>query len=245
MWPVQSGTRSVGLEEPRQRGFEVAEFRKWGGVSALVEAAAYIFGFGMALAVLVPAGYEPVDFAPGEAVAFRADNQTALYVWTFVIFIVAGVFMVPLALALHERLKTGSHALMQVATAFGLMWATLIIASGMLIIVELGVIADLFGKDPAQAETVWLSLSAVEEALGGGIELPGGMWVLLLSWAALRSGGLPKGLNYLGGLVGIAGILTVLPMLAEALTSAFGLGFIVWFLWAGVVMVRDDRAEAA
>lgn len=223
----------------------MGEFRKWGGISALIEAAAYIFGFGVVLAVLVPAGYEPVNFDPGEAVAFLAENQTAMYVWTFVIFIVAGVFMVPLSLALHERLKAGSGALMQTATAFGLMWATLIVASGMLIIIDLGVIGDLFAKDPGQAETVWLSLNAVEEALGGGIELPGGMWVLLLSWAALRSGGLPKVLNYLGALVGVAGILTVFSVLADILTSAFGLGFIVWFAWAGIVMLRDHRAEDA
>lgn len=70
-------------------------------------------------------------------VAFLAANQTAMYTWTFGIFVVAGVFMVPLSLALHERLKAGSHALMQTATAFGLMWATLIVASGMLIIVDL------------------------------------------------------------------------------------------------------------
>lgn len=223
----------------------MGELRKWGGISALIEAAAYIFGFGMVLAVLVPAGDEPVDFDPSEAVAFLAENQTAMYVWTFVIFIVAGVFMVPLSLALHERLKAGSRALMRTATAFGLMWATLIVASGMLIIIDLGVIGDLFAKDPGQAETVWLSLNAVEEALGGGIELPGGMWVLLLSWAALRSGGLPKVLNYLGALVGVAGILTVFPVLADVLTSAFGLGFIVWFVWAGIVMLRDHRAEEA
>ncbi len=223
----------------------MGEFRKWGGISALIEAAAYIFGFGVVLAVLVPAGYEPVNFDPGEAVAFLAENQTAMYVWTFVIFIVAGVFMVPLSLALHERLKAGSGALMQTATAFGLMWATLIVASGMLIIIDLGVIGDLFAKDPGQAETVWLSLNAVEEALGGGIELPGGMWVLLLSWAALRSGGLPKVLNYLGALVGVAGILTVFSVLADILTSAFGLGFIVWFAWAGIVTLRDHRAEDA
>ena len=65
----------------------MSEFRKWGGISALFEAAAYIFGFGMVLAVLVPAGDDPVDFDPGEAVAFLAENQTAMYVWTFVIFI--------------------------------------------------------------------------------------------------------------------------------------------------------------
>jgi len=219
-------------------------FRKIGGVSALVEAAAYVFGFGMALAVLVPAGYEAAGFDPAEAVIFLRENQTAMFIWTVVIYLVAGVFMVPLSLALHDRLKKGARALMQVATAFGLMWATLIVASGMLIIIDLGVIVDLVDKDPGQAETVWLALNAVEEALGGGIELPGGMWVLLLSVAALRTGGLPRVLNYLGVLVGIAGILTVIPASAEVLTSVFGIGFIVWFAWAGIVMLRSDPSAS-
>ena len=44
-----------------------------------------------------------------------------------------GVFLVVLALALYERLKAGSPALVQMATAFGLIWAGLAIASGMIV----------------------------------------------------------------------------------------------------------------
>lgn len=44
-------------------------------------------------------------------------------------------------------------------------------------------------------------------------------------------------------LVGIAGILTVIPELADVLTYVFGLGFIVWFAWVGVVMLRDTQRE--
>ena len=84
-----------------------------------------------------------------------------------------------------------------------------------------------------------MALNSVEEALGGVIELPGGLWVLLLSWAALRAGGLPRALSYLGMVSGVAGILTVVPAL-EALTAVFGLGFIVWFVWLGVVMLRGS-----
>jgi hypothetical protein len=73
--------------------------------------------------------------------------------------------------------------------------------------------------------------------LGGAVELPGGLWLLLVSWAAWRGGELPKGLNYLGLLVGAAGVLTAVPTLGE-LGAVFGLGSIVWFLWLGIVLLR-------
>jgi Domain of unknown function (DUF4386) len=166
-----------------------------------------------------------------------------MVIWHLIIYLVAGVFMVPLVLAFHERLKDSAPALMQSASAFGLIWAGLIIASGMLLVKQSGVISDIYAKDPAQATTVWLALSAVASALGGAIELPGGLWALLVSWAALRAGELPKALNYLGMAIGVAGIVTVVPALSEA-GSFFGLGFIVWFTWAGIVMLRTSPSAA-
>ena len=39
----------------------------------------------------------------------------------------------------------------------------------------------------------------------GEFEILGGLWILLISWAALRTGGLPRTLNYLGVVIGVAG----------------------------------------
>ena len=60
------------------------------------------------------------------------------------------------------------------------------------------------------------------------------------SWAALRAGGLPRALNYLGMVLGASGLLTVVPVL-EVLGAVFGLGLIVWFAWLGIVMLRGSR----
>ena len=215
------------------------DLQKMGGVAALIEAATYVVGLGLALTLLAPV----LDADADQYVAFLADNLTLMYVWHLIIYLVNGVFLVVLVLALHERLKAGSPAMVQTATAFGLIWAALVIASGMLIINDLGVVVDLYGEDPAQAASVWLALSAVEEGLGGAIELPGGLWVLLLSLAAMRAGGLPRALNYLGVVIGAAGILTVVPAL-DVLAAVFGLGFIVWFVWVGIVMLRSRPAAA-
>ena len=105
-------------------------------------------------------------------------------------------------------------------------------------------VADLYGKDPAQAATVWLAIESVAGGLGGEFEILGSLWVLLVSWVALRAGGLPKALNYFGVVIGVAGIVTVVPAL-EMVGIIFGLGLIVWFIWLGIVMLRGSRSAAA
>ena len=211
--------------------------QKLGGVAALINAAAYTVGIGLALTLLAPV----LDSSPEQYLTFLAANQTLLYLWHFIIYLVAGVFMVPLVLAVHERFKAGSPALMQLATAFGLIWAVTIIGSGMIIVNNVGILADLYGQDPAQAATVLAALSAVEDGLGGALELPGGLWILLVSWAALRTGGFPKLLNTLGLAVGAACLLTLVPARYEAGT-VFGLGFTVWFTWAGALFLRGGSS---
>jgi len=213
-----------------------SDLQKLGGIAALIEAALYVTGFGLFLTILDPSGYD----GHVQKVAFLADKQVALYIANLLIYVVFGVVLVVLALALHSRLKDGSPAIMQTATAFALIWAGLVIASGMIAIIGNSTVAALFSENQDQAVLLWLAIATLQEALGGGNEIVGGLWVLLLSWAALRTDNLPKALNYLGVLVGLAGILTVVPNF-DVLMDVFGLGQIVWFAWLGIIMLRDDR----
>lgn len=71
----------------------------------------------------------------------------------------------------------------------------------------------------------------------------GGIWILLVSWGALLAGRLPRTLDYAGVVVGVAGILTVVPAL-EVLVTVFELGSFVWFVWwLGIVMSRMWRSS--
>lgn len=212
--------------------------QKAGGVAALIEAIAYVSGFAIFMLFLDSSGY----VGPVQKVAFLVENQTTLYLGILVTYVLTGTSLVVLAGALHERLKIGTPALMQIATVFGLIWAGLIIASGMVAIVGIETVVDLYDMEPDRAGSVWLAIATVHDGLGGGIELVGGLWVLLISSAALRSGGLPKALNYLGLLIGITGILTVIPPL-NALIDLFGLAQILWFASLGIVMYRDGQRD--
>ena len=217
------------------------KLQKVGGIAALYAAAAYIVGMlGFLLVVDVSGVVDPV-----QKVALMADNLAFLYVMYLIIYVVWGLFMVVLSLALYERLKAGSPAIVQTATVFGIFWACVIIASGMIHNTGMENVVDLYGKDPAQAATVWLAIDSVLGGLAGSNEVLGSIWVLLISWAALRAGELPRVLNYLGAVIGVAGIVSVVPALAELFIYIFALGQIVWFVWLGIVMLRGRTSAAA
>jgi hypothetical protein len=217
------------------------DLQKMGGVAALYEAAAYVVGILFFVFLVDYSGV--VD--PIQKVALLVDKQAIMYILTLLIYVIFGVFLVVLALALYERLKAGSAAIMLVATAFGLIWAGLLIASGMVHNIGLGTVVDLYGQDPAQAASVWLAIEAVHRGLGGEFEILGALWTLLVSWAALRAGGLPRVLNYLGVAIGVAGLLTVVPALSDAVVAVFALGQIVWFVWLGIIMLRSSPNMSA
>ena len=214
--------------------------QKMGGIAALYEAAAYVVGMVGFLTVVDVSGVAD----PVEKVALMADNQAFLYIMHLIVYVVWGIFMVVLALALYERLKAGSPAIVQTATVFGIIWGCVIIVSGMIHNVGMENVVDLYGKDPAQAGTVWLAIDSVFEGLGGSNEAIGGIWILLLSWAALRTRELPKVLNYLGVVIGVAGIISIVPALAELFIYIFALGQIVWFVWLGIVLRRSPNLAA-
>jgi hypothetical protein len=217
--------------------------QKFGGIAALIGAATNLLALVVYLTVLAPTGYGSDD--PGQVVAFLADNQAFIRVWYIITYLVFGVSMIFLSLALYERLKAGSPALAQAVTTIGLIWAVLVIVMGTLSINNLSTVVNLYGENPAQAATVWLTLDSVETGLGnnGGETIVNALWLLLLSWAVLRARELPRVLNYLGVVIGVAGILSV--VLQPALAAVYGLGLIIWFVWLGIVMLRSNQGKTA
>lgn len=217
------------------------KLQKMGGLAALIEAFAYIFGIAVGFTVLIP--FMEGQLTPLETVAFLVENSTVLFVWNQIILVLFGIVLVVLTLALHHRLQEGSPVISQTAAVFGFIWAGLVIASGMIFNLGLGKVTELYASAPEQAAAIWQALAPVQEALGGGNEIVGGVWVLLISWAALGTGGLPRWLNVYGLLIGIAGAVTIVPGLGDV-GLIFGLGQIFWFIGVGVVLLRSRAAHA-
>lgn len=215
--------------------------QKSGGVAALIGAATNLLAIVMFI-TLGPKGFGSDN--PDQVVAFLAGNQAIMRLWYVIIYLVFGVSLIFLSLALYERLKAGSPALLQAVTTFGLIWAVLVIVMGTLTINNLSTVVRLYGENPAQAITVWSTLNSVENGLGnnGGETMVNALWFLLLSWAALQARELPRALNYLGAVTGVAGILSV--VFQPALAVVYGLGLIIWLAWLGIIMLRKSPVSA-
>ena len=215
-----------------------AGMRRAGGIAALYMAMAYL----AAIPYFVFLVNYPGVVDPVQKVILLRDNYASMY-WMHVVsfeFVALGLIVV--TLAIHERLKELAPSTAQLATVVGLIRAGLLLASVMVFDYGMGSVVRLYATAPAQAVSAWQVIEPVSTAMGGsGGEILGGVWLLLLSGAALRAKVFPSALNWLGVVIGTAGILSLVPALS-ALEVVFGLLQIVWLLWLGIVMVRTRPA---
>lgn len=209
-----------------------------GGWAALV--AAGTFAYGIALFATALSDYTDPDATPAESVDFLVDHQGALLAWYLGIFIAFGAALVPFGLALRKRLRAGAPVLADASAVFAMIWAGLMFATGMISNIGIEAVADLAETDPERAVTLWSSIDTVTNGLGGGNELVGGIWILLVSIAGFATALLPRWLNVVGLVTAVAGVLTVVPAF-EAIEMVFGLGSIVWFVGAGLTLLRHNE----
>ena len=228
------------VDAPESRHF--GTLSRIGGAAALV--AAGTFAYGIALFATTLADYTDPDATPAESVDFLVDHQGTLLAWYIGIFIVFGAALVPFGLALRKRLVGNAPILANIGAVFAMIWAGLMYATGMISNIGIESVADLAETDPERATTVWSSIDTVTNGLGGGNELVGGIWILLVSIAGFATKRLPQWLNVVGVVTAVAGVITVVPAF-EAIEMVFGLGSIVWFIGAGVTLLRHrELAEA-
>ena len=212
-----------------------------GGVAALYLAAALLLAMPFFLVVVDYPGATDVS----EKVALLAANHASMHVMYLITYVVFGVVLAVLALALHGRLSSSASGLMQVATAVGLMWAVVLVASGMVFNAGMAAVVDVYPANAEQAQAMWQAIEPVAQGLGSGSggEFLGGLWVLLVSIVSLRSRSLPRSLGWLGVVVGIAGLLSIVPPLS-ATAYLFGMLSILWFAWLGIAMLRSAAGSA-
>ncbi len=179
---------------------------------------------------------------PGEQVQLLVDHQLGLHLMYVIAYVAFGLVLAVLALGLHERLAGIAPATSRVASVVGLIWAGVLVASGMVFIVGMNSVVDLNTTDPAAAVNAWQAIYPVTLGLGGaGGEVLGGTWLLLVNLVALRGHALPMWLSWSGLIAGAAGIISAVPGLA-AVAVLFGLLIIVWFVGLGVTLLREHQA---
>ena len=134
---------------------------------------------------------------------------------------------------------------MKIATVFAIIWATLLIASGLIFNHGATTVMGIHNVDPNQAVLMWQGIEVISSALSfiDG-ELLGGLWMLLVGLSALKSGSFSKYLNLWSIGIGIVGVISIIPFL-NTLSALFGLGQIVWFIWIGIHLFNVSSNDTA
>lgn len=214
--------------------------RKAGWVAALYLAAAYVAAMPYFLVVV---DY-PGATTAADKVALILANYGSMYAMYLVTYVAFGLVLGVLVLALHERLQVVDPFSARIATATGLLWSVALVASGMVFNYGMTTVRTLAAVDRTQAVAAWQAMEPIAQGLGGaGGEVLGGLWVLLVCRIALRGRVLPAALAWLGVVIGIAGVASVVPPLQQ-LAYVFGLLQIIWFAWLGVTLMRPKESYA-
>lgn len=213
-------------------------YQKIGGIAAITEAIIYLIGFIFLFLFLAPSA--DTLLSDTEKLAFVLEKKSMFQIWNILIYVLFGLVLILLTIALQENFQNKKAIGLKTIPVLGFIWSGLVISSGMIANIGLETLNDLYTEDPATAVVSWKILSTIQNGLGGGVEVVGGLWVFLISVYGLKEKVFPKTLNYLGVLVGGTGMLTLVPGLQE-LGALFGLTQIIWFLWIGIHMLTHKK----
>lgn len=216
--------------------------KKSAGLCALYAALAYSIGFIVLFTVFNPGQLNELDSL--QRLLFYIDHLTFLHYWNIVIYVGFGIALIPLVIALDQTINSCYRDLEQVGKIFGFIWAALVITSGMVSNIGLTKVSSLVNESSDTAIAVWNNVSIIQDAFGGGVEIVGGLWVLIVSFTSYQSGSFAKWINIIGITIGLCGLLTVLPPLKD-LGALFGLGQIIWFLAIGFNLLKSSRTQSA
>jgi hypothetical protein len=218
------------------------DLQKAGGLSALICAGTYILALGLLTTVLTPMADSSLPF--DRFSSFFLAHKTLIFIWHFSMYLVNGTFLTVLIIALYQRLKIDAPALALAACCFGLFWTGLVFASGFITLYGWEVIGRLSTTDPAHASVLRLVVDTVTIGIDHSDRFLGCLWVLLTSWAALRTRELSRPLNILGFVIGATGIVSSIAPAFNELGYAFGVGVIIWWIWMGIVLLRTNPVQA-
>ena len=211
--------------------------QKAGGISAIISAAAYVFAIGLFATLMMPMA--DANLPIRDYMAFFVPNKLLVFLWTFSMYIIHGVTLVVLVLAVHERLKSHSPRLSVIAAAFGFIWTSFVLLSGFINIWGNEALIALWQKSEAQSETFKTSLNLITLGVDSSDRLLGGLWVTLVSLAAFRNKIFPKAFNLFGLVLGSLALLLglIMPVNDSSASMLLGLGAIVWWLAIGIYMI--------
>lgn len=213
--------------------------QRLGGLAALYCGLAYLL---MIVYFLVIVDYPSITDQAVKIQMFMENqaSMTTIYLFGYAVF---GLVLVVLSVALYDKLKGSSENGAKISAIYAIIWACMLISTGMIYIRGINTVVDLYAIDPINAIAVWTGIEATAFGLSfvDG-EIIGGLWTLMISVIAIKVSTFNKGVNYLGILVGVAGIASIIPAFnAAGGTGIFGIGQMVWYIWIGILLIKKGE----
>lgn len=201
----------------------MTSFKKLATISAAYGGLSYIGGIFVYLQLLK---YDSATSA-SEQLTIIGSNAVLVHITTLHIYVLFSFAIILLATYLYLKLKELQPILGLLSLITGVVWATILIASGFISMAVTTLLMN--GTTVSDLTSAWQTLDIISNALGGGNELIGGIFTGLLSLAMYKARYSGKATSILGALVFIGGTISALPYLADIGIGIFVISQILWF----------------
>ena len=214
-----------------------------GGLAGILAGLTFLFGMVFYLALLTEVQFGNLSADITSQLIYLQEHSGFLYTWYFVIYLVFGFALLNMQFGLSALLPRTT--LSQAASLVAYLWAGLVISAGLVATVGHNMVITLAQAHPEIAPGAFVSLHIVVNGLGGGNELVGGVWLILVFFASRQKQSLPEAIQWSALLVGFAGTATALPQLAGFCGAVFGLGGILWFVATGMHLAFNGAGQTS
>jgi hypothetical protein len=164
---------------------------------------------------------------PNQLIDLAIYNPAPLLIQDGLKFVSAGISSV-LILALRNYLRRDDPALLSVATGFGFLSVLCLVGNATLSLYAISQ-ASTYNQESLSGN----HLSSMIGILAVAAISLDGLWLLLVSWTALKSQQLTNPLCYLGLGMGVLSLVPPLGIIVLILS-------IVWSVWMGQVLLKEE-----
>lgn len=206
-----------------------------GFVLSITMALLYIVGFVCLFVLFTP--LTDNDLTQNEHFNYVVVKKTYLQVWYLFIYILFGILLIPLTVIINNFFS--DNKMNKITAIFGYVWSAFVLASGFIFIIGIENISSIHMTENNKL-IIWKTLEILQEALGGGIELIGGIWVFLIGLNAYLNKKFSAIFNVFSMFLGCIGIITVIPGLF-GFGGVFGLLQIIWFITLGFLFHKENN----
>ncbi|ADZ92398.1 hypothetical protein [Marinomonas mediterranea] len=213
---------------------------KLSGYLSLIQGAIFLISILWYVILLMPIGVE-LRALSVDQLALITEHKGMLQLFYGIAYVLFALLLVGLNIAIC---KVDNTSIMNnIALIMGSIWSGFLLGCGLLVIASFEYIA-MPHSDNSIKLNLLMFVSVIVEAIGGGNELVGGIWVASISISLKKACHIGSSQCLLGLAIGVIGIMTVVPSLGE-LGALFGIGMIVWFAALGVTQLKSREGAYA